>query len=344
MSMKSPSRTRVILARVAVLLVAGILCITAFEVVGRRVLYWHMLYFVYDVDHRLTPHSAPDVNGDGIRSKVEAGVYREDDLNFVFLGDSFIQGGMVPYDAAIPALFEAKARALHPDRAIRVANFGWVSSSPLLSLRLLRDKGKKYKPDVVVLAVDMTDFQDDLKYAHLLERHGIYRGLKFLPVTIMVLRKLVSRADPIHERIFGFPGRRFFMTDHPLSETRPYFAQIQSSIDAIADYSRNELGARFVLFVLPRCYQYSDRECPKNWEAKEYENLGPYCLEPFTYFEEEAGKVDYPIHSLLPEFQQTTVFPTTFENDPHWNEAGNRIAADAIYEDLVTDGVFRGGP
>ena len=45
----------------------------------------------------------------------------------------------------------------------------WVSSSPLLNLRLLRDVGHKYRPDLVVYSLDMTDFRDDLHYEHALE-------------------------------------------------------------------------------------------------------------------------------------------------------------------------------
>ena len=88
------------------------------------------------------------------------------------------------------------------------------------------------------------------------------------------------------------------------------------------------------MYVFPRSFQYSDRECPKNWEADQYEVLGPHCLEPFRFFEELAPEVDYPIHSLLDAFRETVVFPTCFEADPHWNPAGYRVCAEAMLPTL----------
>jgi hypothetical protein len=40
--------------------------------------------------------------------------------------------------------------------------------------------------------------------------------------------------------------------------------------------------------------------------------------------------VDYPIYSILRDFQETDLFPTCFENDPHWNPNGTSVAAVAI--------------
>jgi len=67
---------------------------------------------------------------------------------------------------------------------------------------------------------------------------------------------------PFHEWIFGFPGRRFFISHKPLNETRQYFSYIQKNIDEINNYVKSELHADFMLFVFPRSYQYSDKECP----------------------------------------------------------------------------------
>jgi len=63
------------------------------------------------------------------------------------------------------------------------------------------------------------------------------------------------------------------------------------------------LEAKFILLLFPRGYQYSEKESPNNWEKSEYQILGPYAHEPFKYFEEIKQNVDYPIHSLLSDFQ-----------------------------------------
>ena len=322
------------------LLLLGAVSFAAFEVVGQALLE-DRLYFVDDVDHRMKVGSAPDLNADGIRSARAPEEFGPDGLNVVFLGDSFVYGDRLASAESIPAVLEQIARRDLGRDDIRVANFGWPSSSPVLSLRLLRDIGKKYRPRLVLLAIDMTDLADDIKYRRLLERRGVYRLLDYTPVTFLAVRRAVSMVPTLHERVFGFPSRRFFVTDRPLRETRHYFSYVQQSIDEIFRYTTEQLGAKFVLFVLPRTYQYSNREAPRNWEASEYAVLGPYAEEPFRYFEELRPRVPYPIYSLLDDFKQTRVFPTAFEDDPHWNAAGARVAAEAVYRYCRRASCFR---
>jgi hypothetical protein len=158
-------------------------------------------------------------NEDGIRSRRRSGDFISDGYNIVFLGDSFIYGHSLELEETIPHVVEARLRKRFPEREVRVANFARVSSSPLLSYRQLRDIGARYRPDLVVLGLDMTDFHDD-KCEAMLAREGIYRWYDKLPMTLTVFRKVAPRT---FWRIHGW------------------------SLD----------GARFVLIVLPRSFQYT---------------------------------------------------------------------------------------
>lgn len=321
----------------------GLLSVLLFEFVGQTFLFEDKLYFVNDVDHRMEPFSEPDLNSDGIRSFREAEDFREEAVNIVYLGDSFVYGFKLEAQDAVPAQLEAIARRSHPELEINVANFGWVSSSPLLSRRLLQDIGHKYKPDVVILGLDMSDFEDDIKYRKLIERQGFYKLLKAVPLSVLALKKILRKVPmlhPLHQRLFEFPAERFFVTAHSMESMLPYYEEVRRNIEDIHRWSRDELGAEFLLLVYPRSYQYSAREAPRNWEARHYEVLGPHVHEPFRYFEGLATKVEYPIYSLLEEFQGTDVFPTCFEWDPHWNEDGARIAARASYRACLQEGCF----
>ncbi len=288
-------------------------------------------YTVLDVDHRL-PRGDPSLptNADGIRSRRESGAYPAGDFNILFLGDSFTYG-ISGCDDAFPARAEGILRHQFPAARVNVANFGWVSSSPLLSLRLLREIGGKYHPRLVVLCFDMTDFFDDIHYRNMLERRGIYWYFDKVPVAL----RFVSHMDPRgyrgwEQRTNGVdPPRRYFMSDAPLERTRGFCGDTRRNLHAI-DSCAKALGAGFMVVVLPRSYQYSARESPENWEKDQYTVLGSYSLEPFRYFDELRREVGYPVHSLLGDFQRTTVFPTCFTDDPHWNPAGNWIAARAI--------------
>jgi hypothetical protein len=302
-----------------------------------------LLQVLRDIDHRLAPGSEWDINTDGIRSVHEASFFGDGDLSVVFLGDSFTYGLFLPYEETIPRVFETLLQQLPMRRQAKVANFGWTSSSPLLSLRLLRDIGAKYHPDVVVLLVDMTDFYDDVIYQNILDRKGIFRLLGVVPFTCVVLKvglASVPAFSRLHERIFWTPARRYFVGEQPLEKSLPWLSAIRRNMDELDRYATEVLGARFVVAVLPRAYQYSSRESPDNLEKREYTVLGPYCLEPFRWFESIRASVRYPIYSLLPVFQTTTVFPTCFYDDPHYNAAGARIAAEALFRMMRADGFF----
>jgi hypothetical protein len=219
---------------------------------------------------------------------------------------------------------------------IESANFGWPSASPLLALRQLQDLGAKYRPDVVAFALDMTDFHDDLMYQRMLERRGLYWWYDKIPIT---LRTLELRAPGLFARLYasanvGLPRQRFFATERPLEETRPLLEPAVANLERMAQ-AADHLGADFVVLLLPRAFQYSAKESPNNWEAAQYTVLGPYSREPFRYFESIAERLPFPVLSLLPAFEHTTIFPTCLADDPHWNADGHRIAAQAIVDFLA---------
>ena len=81
-----------------------------------------------------------------------------------------------------------------PQRKIRVANFGWTSSSPLLSARRLEAIGDKYHPDVVAICIDMTDFGDDLRWGAMLEQRGVYRWHRWLPLAMHAFETWAPKA------------------------------------------------------------------------------------------------------------------------------------------------------
>jgi hypothetical protein len=96
-------------------------------------------------------------------------------------------------------------------------------------------------------------------------------------------------------------------------------------------------GARFVLVVFPRYHHWNPEESPDNWEAELYPIGGPYSFEHFRFFEEVKLEVDYEIVSLLPAFQEPDESSVVFAADPHWNERGHALVAEAMADYLVTN-------
>ena len=292
--------------------------------------------FVRDPDHRPPGNAAaPGWNSDGLRQDREAEGYRDEDLVILFLGDSFTMGFRLahPEREAFPALIEQRlgarlAEDLAPG-ALKVANFGWTSASPLLSARRLADIGAKYRPDLVCLCIDMTDPLDDIWYENLLERRGLTWFFDKLPITIGLLR---DHAPGFYRELFALstgrnqPALRFFHSEQPLELSRPFLEPLAQNVRRTAELARG-LGADFCVFVHPRNYQYTDREAPEDRELeKEFSRhaiLGPHSAELFHWFEEFAADVDFPVFELLSDFAASDVHPHCYPDDAHWNPAGH---------------------
>ena len=158
------------------LAVSAVLCLAALWLAGpvlmRRVI---VPRYTLGVDHRPRPHTG-GTNEDGVYSGLSAADFRDEDFNVVCLGDSFTANPHLPDDVRWPTRLERLLQSRLSGRRVRVANFGWVSSSPVLQARQLREIGAKYKPDLVLQAFDMTDFHDDLVARDRLARVGTGGG------------------------------------------------------------------------------------------------------------------------------------------------------------------------
>jgi len=339
----SKSRKPRLLFKFLAMLLPILLLGAVYEAVGQFWLFKKRLNYYSDVDHRMEPKPEKGINSDGLRCDLEATDIKDESLNVIILGDSFAFGWDLESNETIPFKFAEMARAEQPELSINAINFGWPSSSPILDLRLLKDVGAKYKPDYVLLLLDMSDIHDEIKYRHFIDKRGIYRAYDFIPVWVLTFRKIMERMNlqgTWHERIFGYPEKRYFHSHRPLDQSIEKFAPITESLDQLKSYCEEELGVPFICFILPRGYQYDARESPECWERDAYTPMGPHVREPLKYFDQLATERDYPIIGLLPAFEDCKEYPTCFVKDMHYNPTGARIAAQAIYEHCKQLGVF----
>lgn len=316
------------------------------------------------VEHRLLPNPEQNVNSDGIRFAGEASDLKDEDFVVLFAGDSFAYGLFLKYDEAYPYQFE-KIVNQSPGPRIRAVSTGWTSSSPLLNLRLLREIGARYKPDLLVYTLDMTDFQDDLRYESALQ----YGDRKMDPRKASVLARFwetvlpsfnigeadvesvrrLARFEKQEEENFvtvggaqvEVPPDPYFITNQPLESSRPLIERgVMRNLGELNQFAAKTLKCPMVLVVVPRAYQYTTRESPKNWEAFCYTPLGPYVREPFRYFEEVRAQLPYKLIDLLPVFESSTEFPLYLDWDPHWTPAGAALAARTVADSLTALGLI----
>lgn len=309
----------------------------------------------FTVDHRMRP-DGDEINSDGLRFRGEASDLDDDDFVILQLGDSFTYGLGLAYEASYPYVLEDLLGGLDCTSDVRVVNFGWGSSSPLLSLRLLEQVGERYEPDLVLYNLDMTDFNDDLRYESELRAAGDLE-IDQTKVVRAVLLAVSSRlpalgsleaaarrllrigADGETDAGGDVPKDRFFVTARRLEATREDIERgVMKNLARLHELATRELGVPMALVVYPRAYQYSSDESPRNWERHRYQRLGPFVREPFRYFDEVAETLPYPVFSLLPAFESTERFPLFFEDDPHWNAAGARLAAESVARFLESSG------
>ncbi len=305
----------------------------------------HWVDLVNDIDHRMSANDKKfHTNSDGIRSGREATSIKNNDFNIIFLGDSFVYGFLLQTQMAPPRQLEKIARKRFNNKNINVWNFGWTSSSPILSLRLLQDLGDKYQPDLVIIALDMSDYRDDYFYRQMIAGEGIYGTAKKHPRSTYLYKQFLDKVDGStgwHKDVFGYSGGGgYFVAREPLEENRHLFDAIYDSLNQIYQHTQNELDVPFVVFIPPRHWQYTDKESPNTWEAGGFDAMGPYALENYRYFDEKRATTPYPLISLLEDFQNTDVFPTTFDKDSHWNKHGARFAAERVFFHLLENGYF----
>ena len=303
------------------------------------------------VDHRLEPDGM-EINADGIRFQGRPEDLSEEDHVVLFLGDSFTYGWRLRYRDSYPYAFEDYVNRGECTAPVRAVNFGWISSSPLLSLRLLREIGYKYRPDLVVYNLDMTDFHDDLRYERDLWSEGdleigwsevanlvANQWWPWGPVDVRAVFRLDGEPKATEGEEVPPEEERFFVTARPLEQTRADIERgVMKNLAAMHSFATDVLDASFVLVVYPRAYQYSNHESPRNWEADRYERLGRYAMEPFRYFDQVAADLSYPVVSLLSAFQKSDRFPLFFRGDPHWNRYGAALAAETIARELAAAG------
>lgn len=297
---------------------------------------------VHNPDHRMTPQQFTGLNSDHIRSSREADAFPEQDFNIVFLGDSFVYGFLLPQESmAPPAQLEQILREQYHRDDINVANFGWTSSSPFLSRRLLDDIGRKYHPDLILFALDMSDYRDEWFYQSVIQQRGFYRWVVAWPRSTFFLKHFLEMLSPWldwHKRLFGYSGEGgYFVARQPMEVSRHLFDEIYASLLEM-DKQAKAMNAPLVVFMPPRHWQYTDKEAKDSWENGGFDVMGPYALENYRYFAEK--KTPFAFVPMLDDFREAKVFPLNFQVDSHWNKKGAHFFAERVAWHLQQLGVL----
>ncbi len=306
-------------------------------------------------------------NADGFRSDYTRERFLEHSDRIAVLGDSYTFGLGVDGDDTACAVLERNLRERLGRDDVAVLNTGVTSYSPLLECLAFREVVRGYQPTLTLLLLDGNDIGDDHKYLRqmlsadparpLFDAPEVEHSLALTRVAQPVLAQLKAPFDLLKRFFPGLRDRRryyefeleiggvletdrWFILRHPLELTRPYFEATFGHIQDIAHDAR-AAGSEFVLVVTPRYFHWSDEECPDDWAGGTHRYDEPFEFVYFEFFDAQAAVADFPIVSLLPAFQASTVFPLVFRHDPHWNENGHELVGESLAEILIQRGFVR---
>ena len=302
------------------------------------------------------------VNSDGLRTTYTRDSFSAHKMRIAFLGDSFTMGYGVDQKASFVEGVEARLRSDFPDADVAVLNAGVTSYSPIIEALQYEAIVRAYRPQLVILVLDETDFGDDAAYEAISEEvdgrrmflnSGYWRGatsgwsdhvalMQRLPgnARAMLARPVRSlfnvnqRADdtPLVDLHGGKVRSRFFIYKFPRSVTSKYYERTLANIERV-DREVVKDGARFGLVIAPRYPHFNPAESPDNWEADEYKDR-PFLGDYLDFFAEAKARETFDIFSLLPALSKSKVFPLCFTDDPHWNENGHAVVADVVTQHI----------
>src|SRR3990167_11163627 len=115
------------------------------------------------------------VNSLGFRGKEITTLKPADVYRILLLGDSFIEAESVAVENTAASLIE-KEMSSETGRKIEIVNMGVMSYAPAVYYRVIQDKGLPLNPDLVIVNVDMSDYQNDFVYANDMDKDGNFQN------------------------------------------------------------------------------------------------------------------------------------------------------------------------
>lgn len=305
------------------------------------------------------PEYTRTVNGQGFSMTREVsrpkadGVYR-----IAYIGDSFTEGTCSELDS-VPAIVERSLR-VPGFESVEVINAGTPSYAPTLYYLLLKTKLLGYRPDLLVVNVDMTDVFDDSLYSATLRTdsdgdpiacpsgHPLLtthrrteRGLEALSASQRALLWLSERSDAIRmalevvsrirtrsqERQAELPPAFAWCgTDRSL-ETRQDVARSMEMLSRVVRLAKAH-GIKIVITAVPHLQQLEGK-----WSLEPINDIAAVCahenvpfLNPVEAFKQKLGSTP-PQEIYIP-------------NDMHFNAKGYRMWGEIQLEFLNSLGLL----
>jgi lysophospholipase L1-like esterase len=318
-------------------------------------------YNPYDFDVRST------VNNLGWRGKDVSADKAASEFRIVLLGDSFTMGYGVKDEEMFSQVLESCLGG-SADKRIRVISAAVSSYSPILEYMTLKRNIDALKPDLVIMAFDMSDLLNEFAYRKMAEfgdggeplkvsgveqyeesrtstqlkiRNWVYSHLFITTaLTELVVNRLGDgNIDDMNLEEVVTRERRS-MLEHTLDI--PDYEDFDGSIGGVEDsvLRTRDLcerhGCKFILTAYPYGHQVNSTE----WVPGRYTYLGKSEFEisdrTVLALEDFCARNGIPFINTFPDFRSYRGEELLyFKHDPHWTPTGHRLMAGSLAKFLV---------
>jgi hypothetical protein len=302
-------------------------------------------------------------NSVGMRDREHTVDKQPETFRILLLGDSFMEALQVPADSMLATLMERDlTRATgHPVEVINGGVSGWGTGD---ELRYLTRYGLAYHPDLVVVAMTLhNDISDNLRRDWYTMRDGVLVDRNPAPKSWLQFKVLELKAFlATHIQLYQLwrrvrHGGEMQQLGQALNSHVVKLFTVPSPPDialgwqltdrllaAIRDTSKS-VGSQMAVVLLPLRYQLADTAFASLVKKAEMppNRMGMY--QPQIVIRRMADSLHIPVIDLLPAFQQWTAAgkaPLYLDWDGHWNDAGHRLAANVVVQNLVAANLVPG--
>ncbi len=305
------------------------------------------------------------LNSAGMRDREHVLAKPAGTFRVLLMGDSFMEALQVPFDSSMAALL---ARGLEERTGSRVEVInagvsGWGTDD---ELRYLTQYGLRYQPDLVVIAMTLhNDLSDNLRQDwHRLDgdslvdthrpaipslQYGILTVKAWLATRFQTyqlwrrvrhgaeIRQIGSDLNAHVVQLYQEPS------PEPIARARKLTGLLLGAVQREAAAS----GAHTAVVLLPLVHQLTDSTFAKFVEAAGPAGARMRLDRPQRLVTPMADSLGIPVIDLLPAFRGWSAkssAPLYLGWDGHWNEAGHRLAAGVVVDQLVARGLVRATP
>lgn len=247
---------------------------------------------------------------------------------------------------------------------VELVNFSVSGYQPMDELQVVQRFAARYQPDLLLHGVYVgNDFQNtggDRVYVCGLYLHRFTDNRAFRPKYFLFFKwirwqvRLLKRAVYILYTSVADKPKRDFFTEDELMKTELAFLRSCTSdapvrmkwddtlaaIHGIQEEAA-KMGARYVMVIHPD--QCQVESIIRSRLIEEF-HLNPETFDlelPQRYLMDDCRKAGVPCLDLLPAFREKGAGGGLYSrNDTHWNDEGNRLAAECIEEFLLSHGLI----